>query len=232
MAKDGTLSASSARYLSIARRNGAKLLKMISGLLDFQKIDQRSSEPNVRKMVLKPLLEQQVARFALLAQEKNITLVLDDCPSEALVWLDPMMADKLFDNLISNAIKYTEEGGHIHLKAWQQHGETVISVSDDGMGIPESDQKHIFRRFYRASNGINSKQMGSGLGLMLCRRLVEMHYGRLTFTSKEHVGTTFFVHFPADGSHYFPGAAELDSRRGWEDAALTTGFVAPRLSNR
>lgn len=224
MAKDGTLSASSARYLSIARRNGAKLLKMITGLLDFQKIDQRSSEPNVRKMALKPLLEQQVARFALLAQEKKIMLTLDDCPGEALVWLDPMMADKLFDNLISNAIKYTEERGHIHLKAWQQHGETVISVSDDGMGIPESDQKHIFRRFYRASNGINSKQMGSGLGLMLCRRLVEMHYGRLTFTSKEHVGTTFFVHLPADGSRYFPGAAELDSRRGGEDAALTTGL--------
>jgi signal transduction histidine kinase/ligand-binding sensor domain-containing protein/DNA-binding response OmpR family regulator len=224
MAKDSTLSEPSVRYLSIARRNGAKLLKMITGLLDFQKIDQQSSEPNVRKMALKPLLEQQVARFALLAQEKKITLALDDCPGEALVWLDPMMADKLFDNLISNAIKYTAEGGHIHLKAWQQRGETVISVADDGMGIPESDQRHIFRSFYRASNGINSKQMGSGLGLMLCRRLVELHHGKLTFTSKEQVGTTFFVHLPADGSRYFPEATEQDEQQSREDAVGATGL--------
>lgn len=224
MAKDSTLSEPSVRYLSIARRNGAKLLKMITGLLDFQKIDQQSSEPNVRKMALKPLLEQQVARFALLAQEKKITLALDDCPGEALVWLDPMMADKLFDNLISNAIKYTAEGGHIHLKAWQQRGETVISVADDGMGIPESDQKHIFRSFYRASNGINSKQMGSGLGLMLCRRLVELHHGKLTFTSKEKVGTTFFVHLPADGSRYFPEATEQDEQQSREDAVGATSL--------
>lgn len=224
MAKDSTLSEPSARYLSIARRNGAKLLKMITGLLDFQKIDQQTSEPNVRKMALRPLLEQQVARFALLAQEKRITLALDDCPGEAFVWLDPMMADKLFDNLISNAIKYTAEGGHIHLKAWQQRGETVISVADDGMGIPERDQRHIFRSFYRASNGINSKQMGSGLGLMLCRRLVEMHHGRLTFTSKEQEGTTFFVHLPADSSRYFPEAAEQNDRQGREDAVGATGL--------
>lgn len=229
MAKDNTLSEPSARYLSIARRNGAKLLKMITGLLDFQKIDQQSSEPSVRKMALKPLLEQQVARFALLAQEKKITLVLDDCPSEALVWFDPMMADKLFDNLISNAIKYTSEGGHIHLRAWQQRGETVISVADDGMGIPESDQKHIFRRFYRASNGINSKQMGSGLGLMLCRKLVETHYGKLTFTSKEQVGTTFFVHLPADGSRYFPEATEQDEWQGREGAAMATSLLLKDL---
>lgn len=222
MAKDSTLSEPTARYLSIARRNGAKLLKMITGLLDFQKIDQQSSEPTIQKMALKPLLEQQIARFALLAREKKITLALDDCPSEAMVWLDPMMADKLFDNLISNAIKYTGEGGHIHLKAWQQHGETVISVADDGMGIPQSDQKHIFRSFYRASNGVNSKQMGSGLGLMLCRRLVEMHHGKLTFTSKEKVGTTFFVHLPADGSRYFPQAAEQKEQQGREDVTAQT----------
>lgn len=224
MVKDSTLSASSARYLSIARRNGAKLLKMITGLLDFQKIDQQSSEPNVQKMALKPLLEQQVARFALLAGEKQIALTLDDCPSEIQVWLDPMMADKLFDNLISNAIKYTGEGGHVHLKAWQQCGETVISVADDGMGIPESDQRHIFRSFYRASNGINSKQMGSGLGLMLCRRLVEMHHGKLTFSSKEQVGTTFYVHLPADGNRYFPEAAEQDEQRSKEDVATGTAL--------
>lgn len=224
MAKDSTLSEPSARYLSIARRNGAKLLKMITGLLDFQKIDQQSSEPSFQKIALKPLLEQQVARFALLAQEKKITLALDDCPGEALVWLDPMMAVKLFDNLISNAIKYTDEGGHIHLRAWQQRGETVISVADDGMGIPESDQRHIFRSFYRASNGINSKQIGSGLGLMLCRRLVELHHGKLTFISKEQVGTTFFVHLPADGSRYFPEATEQDEQQGREDAAVATSL--------
>ena len=92
------------------------------------------------------------------------------------------------------------------------------------MGIPESDQRHIFRSFYRASNGINSKQMGSGLGLMLCRRLVEKHHGRLTFTSKEQEGTTFFVHLPADGSRYFPEASELDKQQGREDTAMATSL--------
>lgn len=212
MAKDSKLSTSTAHYLSIARSNGAKLLKMITGLLDFQKMDLQGSEPAARKMMLRPLLEQQIERFSLLAREKKITLTLDDCPVDCWVWLDPIMADKLFDNLLSNAIKYTGEKGLVCVKAWQQHGETVISVADNGMGIPDGDQRHIFRSFYRASNGINSKQMGSGLGLMLSRKIVEAHHGRLTFTSKERVGTTFFVHLPVDGSRYFPEAETEEAK--------------------
>jgi signal transduction histidine kinase/DNA-binding response OmpR family regulator/ligand-binding sensor domain-containing protein len=193
IAEDDTLNASTRNYLDIARRNGEKLLKMVTKLLDFQKADRKLSNMNVRQLGLRKLLNEQIDKFSLMASQKNISLTIDECPEEETVWMDADMADKIFENLLSNALKYTKKGGHVNLSAWNDDKNVYIKVKDDGIGIPKKSQKHIFQNFYRADNAVNSKETGSGLGLMLVERLVAQHHGKMTFESEENKGTTFII---------------------------------------
>lgn len=100
------------------------------------------------------------------------------------------------ENLLSNAIKYTPQGGKVTLSASVEGKMAMIHVCDTGIGIPKAEIKSIFKTFFRASNAINSQEMGSGLGLMLTRKLVEKLGGKLSFVSEEGKGTTFCVKMP------------------------------------
>lgn len=193
IAEDETLNINTRNYLDIARRNGEKLLKMVTKLLDFQKTDRKLSHMNVRQLGLKQMLNEQIDKFSLMASQKDISLTMKECPEEETVWMDADMADKIFENLLSNALKYTPKGGHVNLSAWNDDKNVYIKVKDDGIGIPKKSQKHIFQNFYRADNAVNSKETGSGLGLMLVERLVAQHHGKMTFESEENKGTTFII---------------------------------------
>lgn len=202
IAKDESLSSNSRCYLDIARKNGGKLLNIITSLLDFQKVDRYTERMSVQEFDVASLLKAQADKFRLLAEGKHITLSVGECPRHQPVWMDPEMSDKIFENLLSNAIKYTQEDGKIVLEATTDDHSIYIKVKDNGIGIPQKAQKNIFQNFYRAPNGINTKQMGSGLGLILCRRLVEAHHGKLSFISKENEGTVFVVQLPQGNAHF------------------------------
>lgn len=193
MDKDQSIAPATRNYLNIARRNGDKLLNMITQLLDFQKADRNETSMNVSELDLKQLLQQQVEKFRLMAQQKHMQLTIASCPDQLSVWMDANMADKIFENLLSNSIKYTHESGTVTVKAWVEKDEIHITVADNGIGIPKNAQRHIFQNFYRADNAVNSKEVGSGLGLMLIQRLVRLHHGKLTFDSEEGRGTTFMI---------------------------------------
>ena len=193
IAEDSTLNGNTRNYLDIARRNGEKLLKMVTQLLDFQKVERKLTNMNVRQLNLRTMLNEQIDKFSLVASKKNISLTLDECPEDETVWMDTDMADKIFENLLSNAVKYTLNGGHVCIRAWNDDSHIYIEVKDDGIGIPKKSQKHIFQNFYRADNAVNSKETGSGLGLMLVERLVAQHHGKLTFESEENNGSTFLM---------------------------------------
>lgn len=193
IAKDPLLSDSSRRYLDIAHSNGRKLLNMVGQLLDFQRSDRDDTVLMMQEFALRDFLETQVEKFRLLAARKGIELRLLDCPADQSVWLDAALGDKIFDNILSNAVKYTPEGGRVTVEAWTDEHHVHIRVTDTGIGIPRKARKHIFRNFYRADNAVNSQETGSGLGLMLTRRLIERHRGRLTFESTEGEGTSFVV---------------------------------------
>ncbi|MBP7767465.1 MAG: response regulator [Prevotella sp.] len=193
IAKDPLLSDSSRRYLDIAHSNGRKLLNMVGQLLDFQRSDRDDTVLMLQEFALRDFLETQVEKFRLLAARKGIELRLCDCPAHQSVWLDAALGDKIFDNILSNAVKYTPEGGRVTVDAWTDERHVHIRVTDTGIGIPRKARKHIFRNFYRADNAVNSQETGSGLGLMLTRRLIERHRGRLTFESTEGEGTSFVI---------------------------------------
>lgn len=200
LAKDTTLGDKSRKFLEMALCNGDKLLRMVTELLDFQKIAVVKTQIHMQKVELSVLLRQQVDKFQMSAQEKHLNLRLATCGQHTFS-TDISMMDLIFENLLSNAIKYTKVGGTITISASiDEVGKQVsIQVSDTGIGIPKIEAKHIFQSFFRASNAVNSQEMGSGLGLMLTRQLVQKLGGKLTFESEEGKGSTFLIVLPDNG---------------------------------
>lgn len=103
---------------------------------------------------------------------------------------------QLLENLVGNAVKYSPDGGEIHVKLWQEDGIANLTVSDQGIGIPLADLPHIFDRFHRAANVDDRRFFGMGLGLYICRRIVEQHSGEISVTSEPGKGSTFHVSLP------------------------------------
>ena len=197
LAKVTELSEKARGFLDMAQRNGDKLLRMVTELLDFQKIDQTKRPVHLQNIDLEVFLKSQAEKFRAMASDKQISIEaqLSACLGLALS-TDLSMLDLVFENLLSNAVKYTPVGGRIMVNAIQKEKMVEVSVKDTGIGIPKSEMKHIFQSFFRASNAVKSQEMGSGLGLMLTRQLVQRLGGKLSFESEEGKGTTFFVLLP------------------------------------
>lgn len=195
LSADDGLSEKSRRCLDIARNNGDKLYQMISELLDFQKSDVIGNAVQKTDIKVSALLQTNVEKFTPLAQKKNILMCMASCPADVSVALDVRLSAKIFDNLLSNAIKYTPEGGMIVLQAQEHDGKVRIDVRDSGIGIPKSQQKNLFKMFFRADNAVKSRQQGYGIGLMLVKRIVALHDGKMTIDSEEGKGTTVSMTF-------------------------------------
>lgn len=201
LSKENGLSEDGKRYLRIARKNTEKLYNLITQLLDFQKIDTTHIALKVAEYDLKSYLEDKLLSFQSLCESKQIRMELSLPEAPVLFWIDKDKADKIFDNLLSNAVKYTPSCGHIVVKVTQNDKKIEIAVKDNGIGIPKKAQRYIFSNFYRAENAVNSKETGSGIGLLLTRRLMKLHKGNISFSSIEGEGSTFLLTFRRGNRH-------------------------------
>lgn len=157
-----------------------------------------SEELNFQVQNLDPthILQQTMAAFLPLAQEKSLTLTLDLKEKLPRVVLDPDRLTQLLGNLINNAISVLPEGGGVWLSAWNQAGNLAISIRDNGPGISPEDLPKIFHRHYRVDKSRRLKDISSGLGLAITRKLVEAQGGSISVQSEVGKGTTFQVIFP------------------------------------
>ncbi|MDR1683810.1 MAG: response regulator, partial [Candidatus Symbiothrix sp.] len=188
--------------LDIAVRNADKIFQMVSQLLDIHKADMSSLRLIISKNELKKYVQEKVVQFKVEAERKNISLISKIDFAKLNVWFDREKMDKIVNNLLTNAIKYTPQGGSIYLEASEDEKKWHLKVKDTGIGIPQAEQKYLFTRFFRARNAINSKEIGTGIGLLLAKELVNLHEGSISFVSKENVGTEFELSFPK-GKRYF-----------------------------
>lgn len=189
--------------LELANKNIDRLYQMITKLLDFQKADLSALRLVVSKHELNEYITERISQFRIEACHKEIQLRLDiEIEKPFYVWFDREKMDRILNNLLSNAMKYTPEKGTILVTVGQKDKKWFITVKDSGIGIPQSEQKHLFKRFFRAKNAINSKETGSGIGLLLVQKLVALHQGTISFDSKEGVGTEFKITFNK-GDRYF-----------------------------
>jgi len=191
------------KYLfDLVTSNLEKMNKMVSQLLDFQKSYETEEHLMVTKNNLNAMLTEKRMFWEPVAQRKNITLQLHLPENPLFEWYDKQKMDKIMDNLISNAIKYSRNEGtvNMHLSFTGSHWQ--INVSDNGIGIPESAARKLFKRFYRAENAINSQETGSGLGLLLIKNYVSLHKGQTGVTSSENEGSDFFIRLKRGYKHY------------------------------
>jgi signal transduction histidine kinase len=146
------------------------------------------------------LLNAAVGRAVLLfqprAEEKGVAIKLQPCRDQLIIWGTEGGLDRIFVNLISNAVKYTPSGGSVIVTVCQVDGQAQVEVADTGIGIPEKGLSHLFEEFYRAPNAKASGEVGTGLGLTIVKDLVERYGGRIEVASEVEKGTTFTVTFP------------------------------------
>jgi DNA-binding response OmpR family regulator/two-component sensor histidine kinase len=186
--------------LDLIHRNTQNLNEYVTQLLDFQKADRGMLKLSVKKVELKKILHKIVAEVEPLLKQKSIDISID--VPKTYLWFDENKMSRIFYNLISNSIKYSEEGGLIEIKVSVNNKTVKIDFIDYGLGILEKDQKLIFLRFTRGTNINNKGISGSGIGLMISKKIVELHGGKIKLKSKENLGSTFTVVLKKGSEHY------------------------------
>lgn len=172
-----------------------RLSAVISDLLTLVSVDSGELKLKTAPLSLRDLINDNVRRLAPLARERGIELQFTGRENVEIVG-DHMKLTQVFYNLIDNAIKYTPRGGRVHVELSKQGKTAVVRVADNGIGIPEEDQLHIFDRFYRVDKARSRETGGTGLGLSIVKQIVLLHDGNISVSSRENEGSTFTVELP------------------------------------
>lgn len=186
------------RQLEHIRRNTDRLLHLVNQLMDYRRAELGVFHLKVRPVLIRQLMEKNFLFYDRLAQQKRIAYRFDSDLGDREVLCDPEYLELIENNLLSNAFKYTGEGKSITVTLRLEGDELMLQVKDTGMGIPLGKQDKIFERFYQ----VDSEHPGSGIGLSLVQRLVELHHGTVSLESREGEGSSFTVRVPAVESAY------------------------------
>ena len=189
------LTADQREYLAAIFRGSERLTGLIDDLLLMTQIQSGGVPLELGEAMLADLISRSAEAAEPFANSKHIDLRIDAEPALATTG-DSKRLGQMIDNLVSNAIKYTPNGGSVSITATHTGETATIAVRDSGIGIPKGEQAQMFDRFFRASNARSSGINGTGLGLAITRGIVEAHGGTIGFESDERTGTTFRVTLP------------------------------------
>ena len=170
-----------------------RLKHILEGIEDLAQAEASTMSMEKQSIELKPFLTHIVERFRSLSQDKGVSIELE-CDDTIMINADPEKLSQVVINLLSNALKATEAGGYVRVKAGQSASEIFLEVKDTGIGIKQEALPFIFERFYKVSEG------GLGLGLTIVRELVEAHGGRIEVKSESGKGSVFTVYIPDNNS--------------------------------
>ncbi len=194
--KEGTLTVEQQRnYLSTAIKRSNQLSTLISGLFELAKLDSPDVQVRPEPFSLAELVQDILQKFQLSAGNKKIRLLMDIAENLPLIYADIGLTERVFGNLIENAIRYTPEGGSISINCLPGQERVTVDVSDTGSGIPQEDIPHLFDRFSRVIRSRDGSA-GSGLGLIIAKRILELHGGSVEVRSKADSGTTVSFTLP------------------------------------
>jgi signal transduction histidine kinase len=197
--KNGTISDESNKlkhYMKGMRQNSYRLLRLISNLIDITKIDASFFNIDTHNQDIVSLVEDIVLSTGEYAAFKHLTLNFSKGSNSIITACDSNLIERILLNLLSNAIKFTPEGGHIDVSLFEKHNSILITVKDDGIGIPPDKHQLIFERFRQVDKSFTRNAEGSGIGLSLVKALVEMHKGSIFVKSEYGKGSEFTVILP------------------------------------
>lgn len=181
-------------YASVIQSETERLSSLTKQLLLLTSLDQLASPLEMKSFDLDMQLKETIRKYRWLLEEKEMTLTMDI--EEVHFTGDPAFLEKVWENLLSNALKYTEIGGAIEILLTEESDHVIILVRDNGIGIEEKALARIFDRFYRADHSRTQELGGTGLGLSIVQQVVKLHGGTIDVVSGKGSGTTFTMNFP------------------------------------
>jgi signal transduction histidine kinase len=191
--KQGKLTDDQKKTLAIIHAESRRLSSLIDDILDLSRLEHNKVKLKSEEVPLHELVTTSVHRN--LAERKNIVLTVD-IPEDMRVVVDPDRFKQVLINLYSNAIKFTDTGGKIQIKARTLAKTWELSVMDNGCGIPQDKQRRLFTKFFQAENYLTRQVGGTGLGLAIAKHIVDLHHGKISVHSRVNHGTTFTVSIP------------------------------------
>ncbi len=190
------LPAPARRFIDMGLRNGSQLASLINSVLDLERIETGVHGFEFAATRASDLLTRALEANQTYAMRLSVALHIEPPPDEVFVWTDPVRAQQILTNLISNAVKFSSEGEDVALGCELQSKCVRLYVSDHGSGIPEDARERIFQRFGQACNQEYSRMPGSGLGLSICKALATRLGGDIGFRSEPGKGSVFWVDLP------------------------------------
>lgn len=188
-------------FLKVTQEETDRMMRMINDLLNLSRMDLGTARLDKEYVNLNELFNHILDRFDMILKngeksEKNYTIKRDFTRHDIWVEVDTDKIQQVLDNIMNNAIKYSPDGGVITCRLVETHNHVIMSITDQGLGIPKEAISHVFDRFYRVDKARSRAQGGTGLGLAISKEVVQMHGGRIWVESREGEGSTFYISLP------------------------------------
>ena len=190
--------------VNLVYKNSRRMLTLVNQLLDIRRIVRGKMHLNISQIDIVQLMKQVYDDFKDMSVERHIEMRLTRSVDSLIIWGDPVRIEALVYNLISNAFKYTADGGRIEVAVYYKDGdqEVTIMVKDNGIGVPKDKQTSIFEPFISTSENSFNGVASSGIGLSFCKEIADIHNGRIWVESEKGKGSRFYVRLPLGKEHF------------------------------
>ena len=218
LAKSASLDTEERNLLSVAQRSIQRMFKLVNQLMDFNKLENDTLRLSVEQIDVVEAMNNICDTFEFNMKEKGLTLNRFGMEDELMAWTDGDKLEKIVSNLLSNALKFTPQGGHIDVSLDVDDEKVKVTIADTGKGIPEEQKENIFKRYYQLDNQTKAiVNWGTGIGLYYSRRLAELHHGSLTAGNREEgTGAVFTFIYPMTEQSY----TEQERRPLYEETGI------------
>ncbi len=192
-------------------RNAQRLLQLVNQILDERRIDKKQMQLHCRETNMVGFINGICKLYQFTADQRNITFTFDHNGDIVKAWIDRIQFDKVISNLLSNAFKYTPDGGEVKVTLHETDNDVVIQVADNGIGFKDEKPERLFERFYQGRNAEDIGMHGTGIGLNLSRAITLLLGGQIKAANNEGGGALFTVTLPKGNSHLKPEQIELET---------------------